>query len=253
MIVKSDLSDEALRAAFAGDAAEVAGIDVTSTVRARLYGRRRRGLVRAVPVPVVVIAAVILGGGTALAVGNATGLIRIHFQPAPLSGPGAPVNVVLDPPFTTTVVDAQARGGFHVRVLTGLATTTLDVVRFVPPITSMNGQPFRHNSGAVDLSYTFGATTLEVVEQLDTDGAAAPLDVVFKQFPALPPDAAQRLIAPGVERINGNDYLVLRSIASGHIVAIEWKMPDGVIMLINVHSADGVDTATATTLIEHLK
>jgi hypothetical protein len=256
MISDSQL-DSVLRSALKEDANRAVGsINVTGQVRARMVheiakdswpARRAKVLVS-----VAAAALALSAGGVAVAAGS--GLIRIHWAPALLDGPGTPVDMTASRPYETTVSEAEAKLGFQVQTLGGYAAakTPVDMpdgrtqsVVFHPPVTAINGKSVAHNSGAVALYYTVSGDRIEIVEQMDPNGSG-PLDVTIKQFDQPVPGVTRA----AVESLGGAEYLVFRSPSNGGIVAVEWKMLDGVVVLINCNQPLGTDAVVS--LIKHL-
>ena len=260
MISDSQL-DSVLRSALKEDANRAVGSsNVTGQVRARMvhaiakdsWSARRTKVLVSVAAATLALSA----GGVALAA--QTGLIRIHWDQVPLNAhvtPVTPVDMTASSPYETTVSAAEAKLGFHVQTLDGYSAATTPVnmpdgrtqsVVFHPPVTAVNGKSVGHNTGAVALYYSVSGDRIEIVEQMDPNGSG-PLDVTIKQ----PYPPAPGLTKAAVETLGGTEYLVFRSPSNGAIVAIEWKTPDGVLMLINCNQA--LSTDAVVSLIQHLR
>jgi hypothetical protein len=257
MISDSQL-DSVLRSVLKEDANRAVGSsNVTGQVRARMvhaiaknsWSARRAKVLVSVAAATLALSA----GGVALAA--QTGLIRIHWDQVPLSGPGTPVDMTASSPYETTVSAAEAKLGFHVQTLDGYSAATTPVnmpdgrtqsVVFHPPVIAVNGKSVAHNTGAVALYYSVSGDRIEIVEQMDPHGSG-PFDVTIKQ----PYPPAPGLTKAAVETLGGTEYLVFRSPSNGAIVAIEWKTPDGVLMLINCNQA--LSTDAVVSLIQHLR
>lgn len=227
------------------DSLEIQGstVDLRPVVRDRMAKSRLRPLRYRYGIAVVaaILVAVTIGGGTALAVGTASGLIKIQWLRVPLLGQGKPLSGSVQDRQVVSLADAQTRVGFPIEVISGI-DARLDRVEYQPPLLiEMNGQLAPHNTGAAVLYYTVGTVKLQVVEQLDA-GGPGPLHLVLR-------GPSQSSIA--VESIAGADRVVIRS-SSGQIATIEWKTPSNVILTINIESPGGIDSSSAATLIQHL-
>jgi hypothetical protein len=256
MISDSQL-DSVLRSVLKEDANKAIGSsNVTGRVRARMVHATAKDSWSTRPAKVLVgVAAATLAlsaGGVAVASGS--GLIRIHWIQVPLNGHVMPIDMAASIPYETTVSAAEAKLRFHVQTLDGYSAANTPVrmpdgrtqsVVFHPPVTAVNGHAVAHNTGAVALYYTVNGDRIEIVEQIDPTGSG-PLDVTIKR----PDPPAPGMTKAAVETISGAEYLVFRSQSNGAIVAIEWKRPDGVLMLINCDQPVGTDSVVS--LIQHL-
>jgi hypothetical protein len=211
-----------------GETGVSAGADVASIIRGKLQEPTRNwtrwAIAAALAAPIAT--------GTGVVV--STNQIRIHWDgPSQTPGVGTVVRPQMERPFNTTVEDAQARIGFHVRTLSGYSKARLDSVTFVPPVTAVDGKPIPHTSGAVRLGYKVGEDAVEIVQQNDPAGAG-PMDVTFNR-PGLferPPTSVA-----SVESSNGQDYLVFT--IKGRVAALEWKPGQGAVMIIVNYGVGG--------------
>jgi hypothetical protein len=250
--------DSVLRSALKEDAHRAVGSsNVTGNVRARMVHSMAKDSLSArrarVLVSVAAATLALSAGGVALAAG--TGLIRIHWIQVPLNAQGTPVDMTASSAYETTVSGAETKLGFHMQTLAGYSAAKTPVtmpdgrtqsVVFHPPVTAINGKSVVHNTGAVALYYTVRDDRIEIVEQMDPNGAG-PLDATIKQ----PDPPAQGMSTVAVERLGGAEYLVFRSPTNRAIVAIEWKTPDGVLLLITCDQP--LSTDVVLTLIQHLE
>ena len=228
---------------------------VLPAVKARLEQRAGGRGRRTVTALVLVGGVIALSTATGVAVSSSNSPIHISWVKVPVSGPGKPIEMTMEKPFETTVADAQARLGFHVLTLDGWPAARTPVklldgrtqsVVFHPSVTAIDGRPIKHSTGAVSLYYSVGDVRVEIVEQLDANGAG-PMDVRLKQ----PDGPVPSMLKAAVETIDGAEYLVFRSPNDNRIQRVQWKTQEGVLIFMNISTS--LDKATVSQIIKHLQ
>ncbi len=186
-----------------------------------------------------------LAGGTVVAVSSRTMPISVHRQVVPaVTGSARGISVTGGRSVETTVANAGQLSGFDALTL-HVPGAKLDKVTYHAPITSVDGKPIPHNSGAVALDYTLAAgQKVQLVEQRDSNGPG-PMSVTVKQPNAPVPNLAQNQ----TEIIGGNEYFVTATADGSKVMGIQWKTSDGLIFRLN---CPGLDRQTVTMLVSSI-
>ena len=227
------------------EAPVAADVNLVPLIRQRLASssphRWRRAALILLPASALVCA---LASGTVVALSSRTMPVSLHRQVVPASGSGRAISVTGGGSVETTLAKAAQLGGFDALGL-HVPGATLDKVTYHAPITSVDGKPIPHNSGAVALDYTLAAgQKVQLVEQRDSNGPG-PMSVTVKQPDAPVPNLAQNQ----TEIIDGNEYFVTATADGSKVLGIQWKTSDGLIFRLN---CPGLDRQTVAKLVSSI-